>query len=473
MTSHRLFLSSGAVVAIGLAVELGAQFARTVLLARVLGAEEFGIVAAIYAVYAIVEMAGFIGLERYIVYSARGGDSHVLDASHTLAVARGVLSALVLVIFAAPAASLIGEAQYVDSFIWVAAVPFLRGFLHLGVTQMQREGTFWRGSVAEAGGALIGLAVAAIAARLLHDHRAGVWALVAQQVAAVAASHVLAWSRKYRFSFDRAPIAEALRFGLPLTVNGLAVAIATQVDRLVVGAWLGVETLGLYSLTISVVLQPLSLVFRLVTTLVQPHLSQAWHEDPSGRFRAQARRVVFGSGLMGLVYAGGIVCLGAPVMHFVFGARYVFSDSVFALYGAAVLLRFVRNGLSLFGLAIGRTSGLMVSNLAGAFGLLAGLAALYVRPTIEAAIFGIVVGDVISFFVLESSIHAYVEKQGRPVLTTLAAASAPPAILAVLMLAVNPDLPLRIAATVLIAALAAIALMRFVGSAAGLSRKAA
>ena len=65
-----------------------------------LGAEEFGIVAAIYAVYAIVEMAGFIGLERYIVYSASGGDQRVLDAGHTLALARGVLSALVLVIFA-------------------------------------------------------------------------------------------------------------------------------------------------------------------------------------------------------------------------------------------------------------------------------------------------------------------------------------------------------------------------------------
>ena len=457
MLSRSDFLGSGFVIGTGLSVELGSQFARTVVLARILGASEFGLVAAAFSLVAIVEMAGSIGLDRYLVYSADGGEQRALDASHTLALARGVLSAVVLAILAQPAAAIIGESQYVGSFVFVATIPFLRGFTHLGVAQMQRDGCFWRSAVAEGGGTFFGFVVAIVAARLLPDHRAGLWSLGGQTVATVLATHVLSRARVYQLSFDWRGIKEPLRYGLPLTVNGLAVAIATQLDRLVVGAWLGVAALGVYTLTVSLIVQPLSLVARLVTTLLQPLLSSAWRSDPSGRLRRQAWRIVLGSGLLGLVGATGVMFLGAPTLFLVFGPRYFVDDSVFVIFGAVVLLRSVRNPLSLLGLAIGRTSDLMVSNLAGAVGLLVAVAALFVRPTIAASVFGIMVGDFLSFIVLEMRLHAYLDKFRRPALTTLAAASLVLALLAAWMLIGGPDLWFRVAATAIVAALAILA----------------
>jgi O-antigen/teichoic acid export membrane protein len=446
MISRSAFFRSGAIVSVGLSVELGSQFARTVALARILGTSEFGIVAAMYALCSIVEMTAAIGLDRYIVYSSKGGEQRALDTAHALAIARGTLTAAVVALLAVPTAAMMGVSQYVSSFVWVAAVPLLRGFAHLGVVQMQREGRFWPSAAAEGIGALLGFAIAIVAAKIIPDHRAGLLALGAQILAAVIATHILARPRPYRVSFDPVRIKDALRFGLPLAVNGLALAIAGQLDRLIVGAWLGVAALGVYSLTISLILQPLGLVGRLATTLFQPTLSATWHSDPRGEFRRLASQIVLASMLIGLAGAATVICLGAPMFRFVFGSRYVVDDAVFVLLGAVVLIRLARVSFNLFGLAIGRTSDLMISNLAGTIGLIFGLIALYEKPIIASAVFGSVVGEVLTFIALKVRLKSVFGGTGQS-FRTIVGVSAVPAVLGAWILIEDPVLSLRVYAT--------------------------
>jgi len=456
---RRGLLGGSSVVGAGLAVELGSQFARTLILARLLGANEFGLVASINTLYAVVELISFIGIDRYIVFSPEGGKRHALDVAHTLCWLRGFISAAMIVALAAPTAALVGATEYATGFAVVAVVPLLRGAVHLGVTQMQRSGRFLPSSAAEAVGSLLGLLASAVAALVTHDHRAVLWGLSVQASGVVLLTHLLARGIPYRFSFDRQSMRDALRFGLPLLLNGLALAAAFQLDRMVVGAWLGVVMLGIYGLSMALLVQPISLLMRLANTAFQPRLSAAWHADRSGAFPLLVGQVGrYGAAVAG-AGAAAVACLGAPVLRLAFGASYSASDPFFLLMAGVVLMRLGRGALNLLGLAIGRTPDLMLSNLVGAAALPVTIAVFYIYPGIESAAFAGLIGEVLSCIVATKLLQRHCGEAARSMLRAFAVAAIMPVALAIGVLITDPGLWLRVIAAMVGLAATAILLL--------------
>jgi len=393
----RGLLRGGSIVAGGMAVEVASQLARTLILARLLGAGEFGLVVSINTLVAVVELVGFIGVDRYIVYAPEGGSQAALDAGHTIAALRAVISAAIVLALAIPTAWLIGERANAGSFCWVAAVPLMRGAAHLGVVQMQRSGRFWPASASDGGGAALGAVAAGVAAWLSPTHTAVLWGLGVQTGAALVLTHWFANATPFRMSLDPRHIRDALRYGLPLMANGVAITVASQLDRIVVGAWLGVAKLGLYGLCMTLVLQPIAQVLRLSTTALQPPLSAAWHADPEGEFLRLARNFAGSVSLLATIGAAGAACLGAPLVTKLFGHTYAPSDAFFAFTAGALLLRLGRGGLNVLALSIGRTSDLMLSNLAGMSALPIMIIAMMLHPGIEAAAFGAMAGELLAY----------------------------------------------------------------------------
>ena len=439
----RGLLGSSLVIGIGLAIELGSQFARTLVLARLLGAEEFGLVASIMTLAAVVDMVSFVGIDRFIVYSPAGGDPEALKAAHALTWLRAIAGAAIVVAFALPTADLLGAHAYAASFAAVGLYPLLRAATHLGATQWQRSGRFFPDTAAEAGGAVLGLVTAVVTALTVPGHLDIVWALAAQSAASVLLSHLLARGVPYRIGFDRERMREALRFGLPLLGNGLALAAVYQLDRMVVGAWLGIVAVGIYGLSMTLLLQPISLLLRLVTTALQPRLSEAWHGDRAGAFPRLVRelgRYIAAAGAAGAIVAA---CLGAPLLRVVFGPGYAASDTFFALLAVVAMLRFCRGAQGVLGLAIGHTADLMVSNIAGTVALPVTIAAFYLDAAPESAAFGLCVGELLSVAVADLRLRQYCGSADRALIGNLAVAAVVPAALAVWVLFVEPTLPIR------------------------------
>jgi O-antigen/teichoic acid export membrane protein len=445
----RGLLGGGAVVGAGLAVELGSQFVRTLILARLLGANEFGLVASINTLYAVVEMVSFIGIDRYLVYAPEGALRHALDVAHTLSWLRACISSALIFALAGPTAALVGASEYANGFAVVAIVPLLRGATHLGVTQMQRSGRFVPSAAAEAIGAVLGLLAAAAAALTTHDYRAVLWGLGVQAGAAVLASHLFARGIPYRLSADRRIIRDALRFGMPLLLNGLALAAAFQLDRMVIGAWLGVAELGIYGLTMTLFLQPISLLMRLANTALQPRLSAAWHADRPGEFQVLAWQLGRYGAAVGGAGAAAAACLGAPFLQHVFGPSYSASDTFLVLLaGGGVLMRLCRGALNLLGLAIGRTPDLMISNIAGSAMLPMTVAAFYVYPRIESAAFAGLVGELLTCFVAMSLLRKHCGEAAVTVLRSFVVAGMIPAVLGIGVLVADPSILVRAIAAV-------------------------
>ena len=381
-------LGGSAAVVLGLAVELGSLFARTIILARLLGSHEFGIAAAINTLGAVIEMISFVGLDRYLVYARDGGSAAALAAAHTLTLARGCIGFCLAVLLAWPVAWLIHAGRLGPEFALLALAPLLRGGVHLGVFQMQRTHRFVPAAASEALAALAGLAASGVAAWLRPDHRAILWGLIAQAAVAVLVTHLAGRAVPYRFGLAAAPLRAALRFGLPLTCNGAVLAASSQLDRMVVGGCLGPSSLGLYGLGTTLLMQPMNLLMRFATTAWQPSLSAAWHSGRREAFAARAGTLNFAAACLGGCGACVIACLGAPALTMVFGASYVASDLFCALFAGIVALRLVRGTMNLFGLAAGATADLALCNSAGMACLPLMAMALALRASLEAAVAG-------------------------------------------------------------------------------------
>lgn len=438
-------LGAGAVVAIGLIAELGAQFARTAFLARWLGASEFGIVVSLSTLAALVEMLSFIGVDRYLVYSTDGGSRQALGIAHTLGLLRGVICAAIVAALAWPMAAAMDEDAYIWSFVVIGLGPLLRGASHLGVVQMQRSGRFWPAAAANFGGAILGLVAAAVAAVIAPDYRTILWGLSAQAAGSLLLSYLLADGVPFALCFDRERIREALRFGLPLLVNGFALAAAYQLDRMAVGAWLGVSALGIYGLSITVLFQPVALLSRLATSIMQPPMSAAWHSDRSVAFPAWVRQLARYSAVFGGAGAAVTVCLGAPMLRFVFGPSFATSDVFFVLMAGAVLARLQRYALNLVGLAMGRTSDMMVSNVGGAIALPVMIGLFYVSHNLISAAFGTLLGELLAIAIIEAKLSWRCGSASLAMRQGLTLAAILPITLGAWILASDPPLWIRIA----------------------------
>lgn len=411
--SPRRLLHGGATVSTGLAVEYGAQMLRTLVLARLLGPTEFGIVVSLNALSALVEMSTHVGADRFLVHESDGGSPALLAVSHTLNLGRGVVGAVLVLALAWPTAWLLSVPQALGSFLALAGLPLVRAFVNLRVQQVQREHVFWPDAAATIVGNVGGVVLTIIAALVLRDHRALLVGLYTTAFLNVLATHVLA-RVPYRLSLQSDGLRRALRFGLPLTVNGLSLALLGQLDRILVGALLGVTVLGRYGLATTLVAMPTSLIFRVGMSVSQPYLSAAWRDGVPGALPRLYRGMTFGFAVLALVFAIGVATLGDPLLRLVFGPAYAVGDGFMALLSFGILIRFAKGTANLGGLAIGRTVDLMLSNAAGASSLLFTAGFLLLWPHIIMAAAGYLAGDVLGALVITTRLGGYLRGRSDP-----------------------------------------------------------
>jgi O-antigen/teichoic acid export membrane protein len=432
------------IVSAALAVEYGAQLARSLVLTRSLSPTEFGIASSMAILASLVDMSTGLGADRYLVQAKDGGGREALAVAHALTVGKSALSACLLLALAWPTAALLGVPQATGAFLWLASIPMVRGFEHLRVEQVQRENRFWPSACAAIAANVAGLVAVAWAAFALRDHRAVLWGLGAQAAALVVTSRLLART-PYRLSVSSAAVRPALRFGLPLMVNGLALAALGQFDRLAVGGLLGVAELGRYSLATMIFYLPTSLLFRVVTSIAQPRLAAAWHASPLFRFPDLFSRMNAAAAAGAALAAAGAAMFGDAVLTAVFGPAFGVGDPFFAVFGLAVFMRFAKQSANIAGLAIGRTKDLMLSNLPGALGLAATVGAVLVVPSLAVAAAGVLVGEALgaatAFLRLDRDLRA----AGPPSYAPFAFALPIPCAAGAWVLLDDPSLPLRAA----------------------------
>ncbi|MBX3483731.1 oligosaccharide flippase family protein [Phenylobacterium sp.] len=369
---------------------------RFILLARFLGAEELGVAAMLILTAQFFQSVSDTGSDRFLIQD-EDGDSPVMQGMiHGVLALRGVLICLALILFGGPVARLFNEPELTMSFIGLSLAPLIGGFTHLDLRRVQREGDFrpesWGLIVAEP----LGLICTVAAAAITHDHTAVIYGLTARALGQTVVSHLTA-ERPYRWAWSKPMWDRFSGFAMPLFLNGLLLFFGSQGDRVLIGANLGSTALGHYSAILLLIYYPSGMLTRFLVGISLPPVARA-RNDPE-RFQEETNRLGGRTLLLALSMMFGFA-LVAPVSTVLFyGKSFAQPLELFALIGALQSARFLRTWLTTIANSIGKSTIILLNNVARLLGLGAALLVNQLFHSLDAIVISFILGEVASLLV--------------------------------------------------------------------------
>jgi Polysaccharide biosynthesis protein len=366
---------------------------RYVVLARVLGPEQLGIASTLIVTSALFEMICDVGGDRFVIQDRDGGTVEVQGLVQSVALGRGMVVALALVVFAYPAAHFYRTPQLATPMMVLAIVPFLNGFAHLDNRRVQREHDFRLEAISSASGELVGLAATITAAFLTHSFTAILYGLIAKALVTTATSHLQA-QRPYRLGWSRQHWRRFARFAVPLMLSGLMLYIASQGDRVLVGNQLGVKTLGYYSAIMMLIYFPASLLNRYQYALNIP-LIAARRDQP-----AERERVIDAIGgqtmLLTIAMSTGFAVVAPTLAPLFFGGRFAQPALLVGLIGCLHTTRVMMNWPVTVALSTGRSTTVLAANIAHGFAFVGAFVGLRLVGGLAGLVAGFTVGELMA-----------------------------------------------------------------------------
>ncbi|WP_378942262.1 lipopolysaccharide biosynthesis protein [Mesorhizobium sp. ANAO-SY3R2] len=285
-----------------------AELIALLVLARLLSSKELGLYAAALIVIKLAAIFEGLGVAPAIVQRPVLEERH-LRVGFTLSLLLS-LAAAALVWALAPAIAHAMRLADLAPVVRAASVVLLcQGLSTVALATAQRELRFrWLAAI-DAVAFAVGFVMAGTALAWLGF---GIWALVGALLTQnFLRTVVLLVGQPHpkRPLLERRAIGELLYFGGGFTLARICNYLASQVDRLVVGRWLGAEALGIYSLSSQLMTTPAVIVGQVLDRVLFPTMALV-QEEPVRLARAY-RSAVAGCALL-VLPASVVVAIVAP-----------------------------------------------------------------------------------------------------------------------------------------------------------------
>lgn len=295
-----------AVTLVSQGIRVGVLLVSTVVLARLLSPEDFGLYAMVAALIGISETLRDLGLSSAAV---RRPDLTRAQGSNLfwINVGTGAACWIVVSLAAVPISGLFGEDRLVSMIRLVAPVFLLNGIATQFKAEINRSLRFTALAVCELVPQLVALGVAIVLA--FADR--GAWALIGQQIVTAVLALALAVSlARWRPGLPtrRVGTRSLLSFGLGVAGTQLIGTVTRNIDNILIGwAW-GPTSLGLYNRGYQLLMAPLNQIAVPMTRVALPILARV-HARDDGTFPDVLRRAQ----LVGAYLTASLYCVAAGV----------------------------------------------------------------------------------------------------------------------------------------------------------------
>lgn len=365
---------------------------RNILMARLLGTEEFGQAILIGLALRLAEMGTDVGIEKLMVQARDGGSSVLQRHLHGASVLRGLFTMLVLLALALPFEIAFDGGPVASTYLMLALLPFIRGFQHLDYRRLERHGRFHMMAAVDLGASILTFAMVPVCYWVMGDHRMAVALFAVHQITLVVLSHVLA-ERRYRVGFSQVALRRVWVFGRPLVLNAVLIWLTFQFDRMIVAKYFSWSDVALYGVAFQLAILPTQVLTRATQSILAPRLRQALARGTM----VQAFGPALGRyGVTGLAFVAGYGALAGLVIGTLYGADYVGAGALYWVMGLAAGLRILRAPVSQFNLAVGRTADLAHANLWRALAVPAAVLSAHLGWGLVALAACAVVGEVLA-----------------------------------------------------------------------------
>lgn len=336
MSIHRK-IANGATWTVALRFgERALGLVSTLILARLLAPEHFGLIAMGTVLLATLEALTTFGFEAALI-QRQTKEPAFLDSAWTLNLILGVGNALIILAAAPVAAWFYGEDRVVEIMMVLALVALLHGMHNIGMVLYEQDIRFARIFVQVLVKKVISIVVTISAALILHDHRALLAGMITSALSGMLLSFVLS---PYRPRLCWTQWRELVGFSKWLLANNVLHFLGSRGADFIVGRMVGASTLGVFNVSYELANLPTSEMVGPITRAVFPGYAQIAHD--LARLRKGFLTIYGVIAIVALPAAAGIACLAEPLVTILLGKKWAAAvplTGALALFGATRALQ--------------------------------------------------------------------------------------------------------------------------------------
>lgn len=335
----------------------GLGFISTLILARLLMPEDFGLVALASLIAASIELFGAFNFDIWLVrHSQPKRDDY--DTVWTLALIRDLLIALMVIALAVPAAAWFGDPDLEQVLQVLAAATVVKAFRNIGVVDFRRDMQFDREFRFLGLSKLCSFVVTVALAFTLRNYWALLGGIVAGALSRLLLSYML---HPYRPRPSLCLARKVLKFSRWLLLLGITGFVYRRIQGLVIGKSMGSEALGFFSMAEEISEFATSELLIPLRRVLVPAYSRIQQDMP--RLRMSFTDTFSLIILLGVPLTAGIALLAEPLVQVLLGDRWLPVVPIMRILAAhAMAAVFLANQAPVL-MALGMTR--LLSNLYG------------------------------------------------------------------------------------------------------------
>ena len=361
----------------------------TILLARLLRPEDFGLVALAMALVSTVDVFGNFSFDLALIREGSAERGHY-DTVWTLTIIRGVAVAIALAALAAPAGRFFGDARVEPIVYWLAAAVLVEGFANVGIVDFRRELSFDREFALQVLNKLTAFFATLATAFLWRQYWALVVGIVVSKITFVVLSYRM---HPYRPQITLSQWRSLFGFSKWLLASNISNFLSGRLDTFVIGRVAGAHAVGLYELSSEIAdLPTVELIWPIQRALFPGYAKLMGDHDSLARNYLGGLAIIM---MIAMPMAVGIACTAPLIIEIFLGPQWRDALPLLQVLAIAGILKVGQANSNTVLLSLGRAR--LISHLSAlrlaVFAVLVITATVYAGPI--GAAYAIVAGSAI------------------------------------------------------------------------------
>lgn len=327
------------------------QIVSSIVLARLLVPEEFGLLGMALFFVGFAQLLADFGLGAAIVHGQHD-DPDVLSSCFWFSVLVSAGLSLVVALLAKPISMFYGEPIIAGIVLVLSVNLLITGAQAVPQASLQRDMRFGDLAKSQVFGGICG----AFTAVVMAAFGGGVWSLVMQPLvgSCVTFSLLLYYSRwAPSLRLKKAEFGPLMLFSGHVLGSNLLTYVTRNSDQVLIGRFLGQQSLGLYSLAYQLMLYPLQHVSSVIVRVLFPTLSQI--KGDLERFASAYLRAIGVIAFLTFPMMMGLFAVAEDFIAVVFGEKWSAMLPVLKMFTGVGLFQSIGTTVGTIYLASGRT----------------------------------------------------------------------------------------------------------------------
>lgn len=309
------------------------RLVSNLILTRLLVPEAFGLMAAVSTLYFAIAMFSDLGVWQSIIKSPRGADPDFLGTAWSIQILRGLIISLFVLLLALGVEFAATNEWFADGTVYAddrlptmiavyALLALIQGLESMQVSLARREVQTRLLFRWETTAQIFTITVIILLAWATRSVWALLFGVLIGDAVKVLLSHLLFPGYRARLGWDKDCAKEILGFGKWILLTSTMGILATQGEKLVLGAYLGLTAFGIYTIAANLLSAVIAVYGSVNGRLLFPALSIVQRDKDRGnviRMYEKLQKIV--DIILGCA-SGVLLLVGHWVVSFLYDQRY-------------------------------------------------------------------------------------------------------------------------------------------------------